>query len=232
MASDELCNSLSAYHDMQLAFTSAVHEDALNKVLENAPNLVFLDVDRSGRIGNPFSFANELHQFLDELPKFIAISTSKRMAYDVIKNGFFDYLLKPFSDLEIRKCLKRYDKDMRCKTSEMLCLKSYSDYQFLDLKEIIFLKADNNTTDFFLTEGRTITAFKTLKYFQNKLPESFIRVHHSYIVNKSQVSRINFGKSEIFLKRYSASLPFSKSYRDKVLDIKKDFYQNPLSIVS
>jgi DNA-binding LytR/AlgR family response regulator len=203
----------------------------MDNILHKFPSLVFIDIDNKNKFGNPFQFVKELYPYLQELPSFVALSSSKKNAYDVIKNDFFDYLLKPLSKMELRKCLLKYKKQKQAERSDRLCLKSYSDYQFVDLDEILYLKADNNTTDFCLFQDRKISAYKTLKHFENILPRNFLRVHHSYIINTHQITRINFGKSTIVLRGKSSNIPFSKSYKPQVDHLKEQFFSS-LSLVS
>lgn len=97
-----------------------------------------------------------------------------------------------------------------------ICIKSYGDYQFIALKDVVYLQADNNTTDFHLQNGKKLTAYKTLKHYENNLPSSFYRVHNSYIVNSGYVSRINTGKSLCYLNNNDVSVPFSKTFKDSI----------------
>ncbi|MCB0443367.1 MAG: LytTR family transcriptional regulator [Flavobacterium sp.] len=101
----------------------------------------------------------------------------------------------------------------------LICIKSYGDYRFLELDEITFLKADNNSTDITLHNGEVITAFKTLKYFEENLPVNFFRIHNSYIVNKNYVSRVHTGNTVCYIKNTKTQLPFSKSYKENVEQI-------------
>lgn len=197
-------------------YTAEEEDDAMNDTLKFNPSFIFLDLDNPN-INNPFLFVKELYSYLEILPQFIAISKSKAAAYEVIKNNFIDYLLKPLTELETRKSLMKIKKTERIVGSKV-CVKSYSDYKFLDLSEILYLKADNNTTDFYLLNEKKISAFKTLGHFENFLPTKFVRVHHSFIVNADLIYRINYGKSRISLKGIQTihEVPFSKTYRDQV----------------
>ena len=98
----------------------------------------------------------------------------------------------------------------------LICIKSYGDYRFLELDEIAFLKADNNSTDITMNNGEVIIAFKTLKYFEENLPNYFFRIHNSYIVNKNYVSRVHTGNTVCYIKNTKTQLPFSKSYKENV----------------
>ena len=78
------------------------------------------------------------------------------------------------------------------------------------------MQADNNTTDFILVDGIKISAGKTLKSFEKSLPKNFIRIHQSFILNRTYVSRINYGKNICSLKNNSQEIPFSKSYKTTI----------------
>lgn len=97
-----------------------------------------------------------------------------------------------------------------------ICIKSYGDYQFIALKDVVYLQADNNTTDFHLVNGKTLSAYKTLKHYENNLPSFFYRIHNSFVVNSSYVSRINTGKSICYLNNNEVSVPFSKTFKDNI----------------
>ncbi|NQY05324.1 MAG: LytTR family transcriptional regulator DNA-binding domain-containing protein [Flavobacteriaceae bacterium] len=205
---------------------SLEYEESMNSVLKYSPHIVFLNVDDSisGSNESPFSFINELYNYQKSIPSFIALSVTKNHAYTAIKNNFLDYIVKPISEFELRKALLRFQTNQPF-NSPRLCLKSYKDYRFIDTDELLFLKADNNSTDFFLNDGRKISAFKTLKNFEELLPENFVRIHNSYIINVNYVSRINFGKSKCSIKS-DHSIPFSRSYKENVELLKDSLSQS------
>lgn len=97
-----------------------------------------------------------------------------------------------------------------------ICIKSYGDYQFIALKDVVYLEADNNTTDFYLVTGKKLSAYKTLKHYEKNLPSFFYRIHNSYIVNSSYVSRINTGKQLCYLNNNEISVSFSKTFKDNI----------------
>jgi len=98
----------------------------------------------------------------------------------------------------------------------IICVKSYGDYRFISADDICYLQADNNSTDLHLANGEMITAFKTLKHFENVLKSPFVRIHNSYIVNIDYVSRIHTGNSVCYIKNTTTKLPFSKSYKENI----------------
>lgn len=99
----------------------------------------------------------------------------------------------------------------------IICVKSYGDYRYIDSRDILYFEADNNSTDIHLKDGEMVTAFKTLKHFENVLPSNqFLRIHNSYIISVNHVARIHTGNTVCYIKNSTIKLPFSKSYKDNV----------------
>ncbi len=205
--------------------------DGLNNILKKSPDIVFVNLNESA--GAYFQMVTELHQYVAETPILIGVAKTKQYAYDALKNNFFDYWLMPFNEFDIRKTVlrlkKRFPKEAVAHT---LCLKSYQDFQYLNTDEILYLKADNNATDFFMSDGSTISAYKTLKSFEDQLPKNFVRVHQSYILNVDFISRINYGKSVCALKGSKLQLPFSKSYKENVESLKCILAKNTIATLN
>ncbi|MDF4202807.1 LytTR family DNA-binding domain-containing protein [Maribacter sp. SA7] len=219
---------LDEYDNFECINTTSNPSDGLNDILKYAPDIVFINLNND--YASVFLMITEMHQYLKELPIFIGIASTKNYAYDAIKNGFFDYWLQPFNEFEIRKSLLKLQKKIpKSKKPITLCLKSYNDFQYLNTNDILYLKADNNTTEFFMKDDTIINAYKTLKTFEKSLPENFMRIHQSYIVNTNYVSRINFGKSICTIKAVKENIPFSKSYRENMENLKAILSKNTLS---
>src|SRR5690606_34976141 len=116
------------------------------------------------------------------IPYVIVLCPTNDFALSSIQNGMSDYLTDS-NFHTLGKSLSKFEKRIPATPQKSICIKSYSDYRFLNYSDIVYLKADNNTTDFKLINGSIVTAYKTLKYFETSLPPYFIRIHKSYIVN-------------------------------------------------
>jgi DNA-binding LytR/AlgR family response regulator len=207
-----LNNYLNVYDDLLCIGNCDNYEEALNKILEKKPDLVFFQV--SNQI--PLSFISELLEYVDKLPYFIVLSENTDLAYSCIKKGVADYLTTPLSEIEIRKSYLKFKKKNASLEKKIICIKSSGDYNFVEVNTIVYLKADNNTTDFYLKNGKIITAFKTLKCFEESLPFYFFRIHNSFIVNSNYVSRINLGKSKCYLSNNEIIVSFSRTYKENI----------------
>jgi len=227
----QLQHYLEDYGDFCLVSQARSGPEGLDTILKFSPDIVFINLN--DRAMEYFQMAVELHQYVKELPIFIGISKTKEFAYDAIKNNFFDYWLMPYNEFNIRKSLLKLKKSITKEIEKQtLCLQSYRDYHYVDTNNILYLQADNNATDFVMKDGTVINAYKTLKTFQQQLPKNFVRVHQSYILNTDYVSRINYGKSLCTLKLRKLQLPFSKSYRENVDDLKKVLSKNSIPSVN
>lgn len=196
--------------------------DALNLILERKPALVFLEPDSPGQNTErtDYNLLTELSKYMTYLPKIVVMTKTLEYAIEGIRNNILDYLLKPLSKSDMIKTVHRFEKDYEEVFDNTLCFRSYGDYRFVNLDEILYLKADSNTTDFVMSNGTKVEAFKTLKHFQNLLPDYFVRIHNSYIINTKHVSRIHFGKAKCAIKNTNDLIPFSKSYKTNVEEIK------------
>lgn len=196
--------------------------EAIQMILEKRPSIVFLNPIVPGEKNEvtEYTILIEISKFISQLPQFIIVSGTEAYAVEGIKHKVQDYLMLPMTPFKVKKAILKFEKDYGQNLDKTLCFKSYGDYRFVDIDEILYLKADNNTTDFIMQNGTTIEAYKTLKYFQSSLPDHFVRIHNSYIINTNFVSRIHFGKSRCEIKNTNNLIPFSKSYKSNVEEIK------------
>jgi two-component system LytT family response regulator len=61
----------------------------------------------------------------------------------------------------------------------------------LSVSDIIRLEAERNYTRFVLVDGRKILTSKNLSFYELLLPESFVRVHKSCIINPCLIIQKN-----------------------------------------
>jgi DNA-binding LytR/AlgR family response regulator len=236
----------------ELTFVASAYNytDGLNLILEHTPQLVFLEIDPEHAASNlSLTLINELYRYLKVIPKIIVTTTKKDLAFEAIQYEVADYILKPLARIDIVKSILKLNKSIhaegilleqspvldekptvsvRQETPNqeqplILCIKSYGDYRYIDTKDICYFKADNNSTDIHLKNGEMVTAFKTLKHFEEVLSFPFIRIHNSYIVNRNCISRIQTGNSVCYIKNTTVKLPFSKSYKANIDLIISDF---------
>ena len=240
-----------SFSELEFVASATNYQDGLNLILEHAPQLVFLEIDPADKKSNlSLTLINELYRYLKTVPKIIVTTKKKDLAFEAIQYEVTDYILKPLVRIDFVKLVLKLNKSNKdpeissVKSSVVsveipkiaehpeipnkekpliLCIKSYGDYRYIDANDIAYLQADNNSTDIHLRNGEMITAFKTLKHFESVLTYPFIRIHNSYIVNRSYISRIHNGNTVCYIKNTTTKLPFSKSYKANIDLIIREF---------
>ncbi|MBK0369428.1 LytR/AlgR family response regulator transcription factor [Flavobacterium agrisoli] len=225
----------------ELLFVAAAEnaQKGLDLILEHRPKLILLGIDSKNKEnGLSLAFINILYKYLTVMPKIIVMSRSKSHAFEAIHYHVSGYLLKPIQKNNFIKAilpitrdnwhdavaqksnrlLVESDTDFISSTNSInkalvLCVKSYGDYRYLRAEEVLYFQADNNSTDIYLLSGEMITAFKTLKHFENLLQDPFYRIHNSFLINSNFISRIHTGSKLCTLRNTTRKIPFSKSYR-------------------
>jgi DNA-binding LytR/AlgR family response regulator len=220
-----LQKELNKYPNFSCVGVARNKEDGVNLILDQLPHLVFFDTELVNGVNtdSAFGMIPEVYQFLNRLPRFVAMNSSTKHSYEAIKNGVFDYLLKPLYNFDLKKTLMRFENNQPENSS--ICIRSFAEFKLLEVQDILYLKADNNTTDFHLKDGSVITSYNTLKKYEQELPNIFARIHKSYMVNIKHINKIHFSKFHCSLKYTRELIPFSKSLRSKMLEI-KDLWLN------
>jgi two-component system LytT family response regulator len=202
--------------------------EALERIETLKPDIVFLDIDMPGMNG---------FELLDRLSwkNFSLVFTTAHQEYGLraLKNNAIDYLLKPVNPYELSNTVKRI-RDKRAEKevtisfnySELfnslkgmgkprLLVHSTSGLEHLDPDKVIYLESQSNYTKIALTDAQVITR-KTLKEFEAQLCRigfDFMRVHHSFIINLSKVSRYLRSNEEIVLEDQT-KVPLSRARRE------------------
>lgn len=208
---------LNEFKEFNSVGSSIEKSEIMNCILNQNAELIFINIDTESL----YDLIFEIEKFKIVLPKLVAISKKKENAYEAIKLGFSDFLLFPLDKTEIKKTIYRLVNLNTFAKKNSICIKSYKDFQYVRLDSIVYLKADNNTTDFFLKDNSGISAYKTLKTYEKSLPYNFIRIHRSFMVNIDYISRIQYGKNTCTVKYLNIEIPFSKTYLENVKKMKR-----------
>ena len=80
-------------------------DDAFEAVLKHEPHLVFMDIEMPGKSG--LELADDINKNNLET-KIVYITAHDHYAIKAIKNGVFDYLLKPVNIDELKASIERY----------------------------------------------------------------------------------------------------------------------------
>jgi two-component system, LytTR family, response regulator len=170
--------------------------DGIKLIQSFEPDIVFLDIQMPHQSG--FDLLSAIGKWDFEV---IFTTAYNEFAIQAIRFSALDYLLKPVDANELVKAVERFKvKRIYAPAGEQLyrnfiqnisnqekklALPGVTDIKYIELKNIIRLEADRNYTRFFFADGKEFLSAKTLKDYEEMLPqESFIRVHRAHLINK------------------------------------------------
>ena len=189
-------------------YSSAVQ--AMKELPEKQTDLLFLDIQMPELNGLEFS------KMVDSRTRIIFTTAFEQYALDGYKVNALDYLLKPISYTDFLQAANkavRWFELLNQPHDEITSIFVKSDYKLvqIELDNILYVEGLKDYVKIY-EEGnqRPILSLMSMKTMEELLPASrFMRVHRSYIVQKSKIriidrGRIIFGKT---------SIPVSESYK-------------------
>jgi DNA-binding LytR/AlgR family response regulator len=180
-------------------------------------DLIILDIQMPEMDG--FDFIGSL----DFPPNIIIISSNEEYALRAFDFNVVDYLLKPITYGRFCKAIDKTIRYFSRKEStnsgdEEIFIKKGSSLVKLKLTEIIFIEALENYVTLNTNDDKFTIHF-TMKAIENQLPSGvFIRVHRSFIINKSMIQTIKENTLDIIVGGSLKSIPVGKSFRDSLLN--------------
>jgi len=143
--------------------------------------------------------------------KVICLSKDERYALKAMNSGVSYYLLKPIKKEEFVISVNLVSEKIRnARKNNKLLIPSLGFDVPIPLTDICFLESDGSYTVIY-THDEKILSSKNLGYFEKKLPHSdFKRVHHSFIVNRNKIDRIEKGRSGTITMKNNKKVPVSQ----------------------
>ena len=204
-------------------------EEGLKKIDELQPELVFLDVQMPRLSG--FDLLEKVEKINFEV---IFVTAFDKYAIKAIKFSALDYLLKPIDVEELVSAVQRIKEKQKNKTAHFksllsnvklssekltrLAIPSENEIIIQKISDIVYCEADSNYTTLHLVDNKKITISKTLKEFENILPETdFCRIHHSTLVNIAHVTKYIKGEGGYVLVTGGGHLDVSRRKKDSFL---------------
>ncbi|GAB3701987.1 LytTR family DNA-binding domain-containing protein [Spirosoma flavus] len=191
--------------------------DAKAELQKQPIDILFLDINMP--VLNGIAFLKTLRN----QPQVIFTTAYKEYAVDAFDLAACDYLLKPFSldrfIVAVDKALERLQSVLPAqptadaKAQEYIFVKTDGKIYKIYHDDLLFAEASGNYTRINTTTG-TLMPGMTFSSFLDLLPPSqFLRVHRSFVINKSKISHIEGNR--VFIS--SAEIPIGSNYRDSFL---------------
>ena len=204
-------------------------QDGIKAIDGLQPDVVFLDIEMP--VMNGFVMLQQLNYKNFEL---IFVTAYDHYAVKAIRYSALDYLVKPVEIEELKDAVSRVEVNRKNQSSHSqvellleylqkkqprrITIPTAKGLQFINLEDIIYLEASNNYTNIYLSTGQKFLASRTLKDFEELLPpETFLRIHHSNIINKCFVERYIRGDGGQVVMRNGIVLDVSKRKKSEFL---------------
>ncbi len=206
-------------------------EQGIKSIEEKQPDIVFLDVEMPRM--NGFTMLQRLSNRNFEL---IFTTAYDHYAIRAIKFSALDYLVKPVEVEELKQAIEMVKQkrkldagNERLETllhnllleknqSNRIAIPSLEGLQFVEINDIIYLEAESNYSIIYIKPLQKITVSKTLKDFEELLPHStFIRIHHSWIINKNHVQKYLKGEGGRVIMINGKTLDVARRKRDEFI---------------
>ncbi len=167
------------------------------------PDIVFLDIEMP--VMNGFIMLQQLTYKNFEL---IFTTAYDHYAIKAIRYSALDYLVKPIEIEELKAAVNKAEEKRnrsypnpqiellmeqlinKKNAFSRIAIPTTEGLQFIKVEDIIYLEASVNYTHIFTGEKKKYIVSRTLKDFEDMLsPETFLRIHNSYIINKNFVEK-------------------------------------------
>jgi len=208
-------------------------KQGLISIRNHNPSLVFLDIEM------PTMNGFELLEQFTSIPFSIIFTTSyDQYAIKAIRFSALDYLLKPIDPKELTAAVHKVEIQKHLPSAEQFQMlidqiqqpkKNFSKiavptsegFELIPADQLIRCEADDNYTYLFLKNKTKIIACRTLKEVEEQLDgfPSFIRVHHSYLVNLNEVSKYIRGEGGYLVMSDGSTVNVSRSRKEALLKL-------------
>jgi len=204
MVKEILGEKLGAIHCIETLQNS---ETFLSK---HSIDILFLDLNLNGQDGFEL-----LKSAVSEPFQTIVVSANTDRAIEAYEYGVLDFIPKPFDKNRLIKAFERLEHaDAQIDhTAKMLVVRNQSRLQIVPVEQIQYLQGAGDYAEIRLHDGSSLLHNKSLEALMKILPDSFIRIHKSYITDLNYITNLRIyggGKYECELKD-GTMLPVSRT---------------------
>jgi len=201
LAREELKSLLKDYLEIDIIDEAKNGQEGIEKIGEQSPDLIFLDVNMPGMSGF------EMLKQLEEIPYVIFITAYDEFALKAFEVNALDYVLKPVDPERLKDAIgklhKREEEDSVESTSntdlerkkvltitDKVFIKDGEKCWFVDVSKIRMLESDGNYVKVYFDNFRPLI-LRSLNSFEERLDsEYFFRANRKFIINTQWISHI------------------------------------------
>jgi len=220
---------ISDYPDMELVAECNDGFEGVKAIAEHKPDLIFLDIQM------PKINGFEMLELIEEKPAVIFTTAFDEYALKAFEVHAVDYLLKPYTKDRFDKALSKWKSSNKAHASELLSetialppsqnqrvvVKLHGKIKIIPFQDIHYLEAEGDYVMIHTTEGKYLKN-KTMSFFENNLDQNtFSRCHRSYIINLTQITKIEVYDKDnhIAVLRNGAKIPVSRNGYSRLKEV-------------
>jgi two-component system, LytTR family, response regulator LytT len=202
LALEELAYLLKDYPEIEVVGSAENGLQAVDLIEKLEPDLVFLDVQMPGLDG--IGVIRTLRERSDELPHFVLVTAFEHYAIEAFRMEAFDYLLKPVEKDRLDETIQRAQRLIaehrapepppqvtRSRERTKILVKNGGRSFIVDAQDIIYATIDEGVITIVTPSLEGESNYKTIEELQSNLdPETFWRVHRSYLVNINRIREV------------------------------------------
>jgi len=201
LARKDLNNLLENYPEIEIVDQAVNADEALEKIIQLDPELIFLDIQMPGKTGF------ELLEELEKVPKVIFTTAYDEFAIKAFDVNALDYLLKPIQEERLKDAINKVlavqasalaeraqegvsEIKEQLGMNDQVFVKDGDRCWFISLKEIRLFESDGNYIKVYFNNVKPMI-HKSLNALDEKLDErSFFRASRKHIINLSWIETI------------------------------------------
>lgn len=219
-------------HFLEIVGEAHSGELALEQIHSLRPDAIFLDIHLMDMTGF------ELLAKLQHHPYVIFTTAYQEYALKAFEFLSVDYLLKPFDQTRFDKAVQKlmqlqtpstehaiadlqtWVQQQRARPQHTLPIKDKDRIRLIAFEEIAYFKAEDKYVQVVLANGKQHLLSKSLSQLALELPDSFLRVHRSYILNRDYVYELQrYFKGRFVIKlndRGNTTITSSELYQTEI----------------
>jgi two-component system LytT family response regulator len=192
LARSEVRRLLSEFSWISVIGEAENADEALTKINELQPDLLFLDVQMPGKTGFEL-----LESIRGEPPHVIFTTAYDEFALRAFEVNALDYLVKPITPERLALALSRVREagppavsDIPLRASDHVLVRDGSRCWFIPLHRIRLLESDGNYTRVYFDSAKPLI-YRSLSTLEQRLPtDAFFRINRQQIVNLNHIENI------------------------------------------
>lgn len=217
-------------NDVQIVARCKNVQEAVKSINALQPDIVFTDIEMPAISGLQLLDFFDLNNIQFEL---IFATSHSEFAVRAFQLSAMDYLVKPIDEELLAKAVDKVRKKQNYQPGKRVSLlkENLLDKQFkriaipytggvnfIDIADIVCLKADNVYTDITFIKAVPLTVTKSLKEFEKMLPvQQFFRCHRSYLVNLYEVKEYITAQGGELVMKNGMTIPLARDRKEEFI---------------